>query len=146
MLLTRQKQNPVPPQLNMASMVDVVFLLLIFFMCTSSFTQIEDKLPTQLSQVGSGANQETIDLPPIRISLQRSPSGDVLITCENEIFRESEFKNLVKKLEEWRAIDDMRVIIEGQGTVPFGSMVRALDACYQADLRQVAFSAKGGEI
>lgn len=146
MLLTRQKQDPVPPQLNMASMVDVVFLLLIFFMCTSSFTQIEDKLPTQLSQVGSGTNQDTMDLPPIRISLQRSVSGAVLITCENEIFRESEFKNLVKKLEEWRAINDMRVIIEGQGTVPFGSMVRALDACYQADLQQVAFSAKGGEI
>ncbi len=146
MLLTRQKQNPIPPQLNMASMVDVVFLLLIFFMCTSSFTQIEDKLTTQLSQVGSATKQETIELPPIRISLQCSASGDVLITCENEIFRESEFKNLVKKLEEWRAIDDMRVIIEGQGTVPFGSMVRALDACYKADLRQVAFSAKGGQI
>ena len=144
MLLTRQKQDPVPPQLNMASMVDVVFLLLIFFMCTSSFTQIEDKLPTQLSQVGSGTNQETMDLPPIRISLQRSVSGVVLINCENEIF--TEFKDLVKKLEEWRAIDDVRVIIEGQGTVPFGYMVRAFDACYQADLRRVAFSAKGGEI
>jgi len=146
MLLTRQKQNPITPQLNMASMVDVVFLLLIFFMCTSSFTQIEDKLTTQLSQVGSGTKQETIELPPIRISLRRSASGEVLITCENEIFRESEFKNLVKKLEEWRAVDDIRVIIEGQGTVPFGSMVRALDACYKADLRQVAFSAKGGQI
>ena len=146
MLLTRQKQNPVPPQLNMASMVDVVFLLLIFFMCTSSFTQIEDKLTTQLSQVGSGANQQTIELPPIRISLWRSASGSVLITCGEDIFRESEFRNLVKKLEEWRNIDDIRVIIEGQGTVPFGSMVRALDACYQADLRQVALSAKAGQI
>lgn len=146
MLLTRQKQEPAAPQLNMASMVDVVFLLLIFFMCTSSFTQIEDKLPTQLSQAGTGTNQETMELPPIRITLHRSSSGAVLITCENENFLESEFRNLVTKLKEWRAIDDMRVIIEGQGTVPFGSMVRALDACYQADLRRVAFSAKGGEI
>jgi biopolymer transport protein ExbD len=146
MLLTRQKQEPAAPQLNMASMVDVVFLLLIFFMCTSSFTQIEDKLPTQLSQVGTGANQETMELPPIRIILHRNSSGAVLTTCENEDFLESEFRNLVRKLKEWRAIDDMRVIIEGQGTVPFGYMVRALDACYQAELRRVAFSAKGGEI
>lgn len=146
MLLTRQKQNPVAPQLNMASMVDVVFLLLIFFMCTSSFTQIEDKLTTQLSQIGSGTTQETIELPPVHIHLQRSASGAVLISCENEIFRESEYNNFLKKLTEWRAIDDMRVIIEGEGTVPFGSMVRAIDACYQADLRQVAFSATGGEM
>lgn len=146
MLLTRQKQNPALPQLNMASMVDVVFLLLIFFMCTSSFTQIEDNLSAQLSRINPSTNQASTDLPPVRISLQRSASGIVLITCENEAFTESQFKDFIEKLERLRAIDDVRVIIEGQGAVPFGSMVRVLDACYQADLKRVAFSAKGGGI
>ncbi len=145
MLLTRQQQNPANPQLNMASMVDVVFLLLIFFMCTSSFTQVEDNLPTQLSGIAPGTSQST-DLPPIRISLQRSASGSVLITCENEVFNESQYMDLVKKLEQLRAIDNVRVIIEGQGSIPFGLMVQALDACYLADLTRVAFSAKGSQI
>jgi len=145
MLLTRQKQNPAHPQLNMASMVDVVFLLLIFFMCTSSFTQIEDKLPTQLSRIAPGTSQST-DLPPVRISLQRSASGAVLISCENAVFSESQYPDLVKKLEQLRAIDDIRVIIEGQGSIPFGLMVKALDACYLADLSRVAFSAKGSQL
>jgi len=35
MLLTRRKQEQTRPQLNMAAMVAIVFLLLIFFMCTS---------------------------------------------------------------------------------------------------------------
>jgi biopolymer transport protein ExbD len=130
----------------MASMVDVVFLLLIFFMCTSSFTQIENNLPTQMSRIGPGASQRSTDLPPVRIALQRSASGAVLITCENEVFSESQYADLVKKLEQLRAIDDVRVIIEGQGTVPFGSMVKALDACYLADLGRVAFLAKGSQI
>lgn len=146
MLLTRQKQNPAAPQLNMASMVDVVFLLLIFFMCTSSFTQIEDNLPTQLSRTNPSPNQASTDLPPIRISLKRSASGIVVINCENEAFTESQYKDLVKKLGQLRAVDDVRVIIEGQGTIPFGTMVKALDACYLADLRRVAFSAKGSQI
>lgn len=146
MLLTRQKQNPSNPQLNMASMVDVVFLLLIFFMCTSSFTQIEDNLPTQLSRIVSSTSQESMDLPPVRISLKRSASGTVLITCENEAFAESQYKDLAKKLEQLRAIDDVRVIIEGQGSIPFGSMVKVLDACYLADLSRVAFSTKESKI
>jgi len=146
MLLTRQKQNPANPQLNMASMVDVVFLLLIFFMCTSSFTQIEDNLPTQLARIDSGTSQGSPDLPPVRIRLQRSASGAVLISCEDEVFSESQYAELVKKLKQLRAIDNVRIIIEGQGSVPFGLMVKALDACYLADLTRVAFSAKGSQI
>jgi biopolymer transport protein ExbD len=143
MLLTRQKQYPVPPQLNMASMVDVVFLLLIFFMCTSSFTQIEDKLPTQLSQVGSGTSEESLDFPPIRISLQGGP-GNLLITYNGQLY--SNFQTLLEKLRNDRISDEVSVIIEGQGTVSFESMVKAIDCCYQVNIQNVAFSTKGGEI
>jgi biopolymer transport protein ExbD len=143
MLLTRQKQDPVPPQLNMASMVDVVFLLLIFFMCTSSFIQIEDKLPTQLSQVGSGTSEESLDFPPVRISLQGGP-GNLLITYNGQLY--SNFQTLLEKLRNDRISDEVSVIIEGQGNVSYESMVKALDCCYQANIRNVAFSTKGGEI
>jgi biopolymer transport protein ExbD len=146
MLLTRQKQDPSKPQLNMASMIDVVFLLLIFFMCTSSFTQIEDNLPTQLTQINSASAQQSAELPPVRISLKRSASGTVVITCENDTFMESDTSGLLKKLEQLRTIDDIRVIIDGQGSVPFGSMVKVLDICYQAKLGRVAFSAEGDVI
>jgi biopolymer transport protein ExbD len=143
MLLTRQKQEPAPPQLNMASMVDVVFLLLIFFMCTSSFTQIEDKLLTQLSQIGSGTSEESMDFPPIRISLQGSP-GNLLVIYNGEPYYN--FQSLLEKLRNDRIGDDVSVIIEGQGTVSYDSMVKALDCCYLANIQHVAFSTRGDTI
>ena len=39
--------------LNMTSMIDVVFLLLIFFICTANFNPLEERLPMNLSHPGS---------------------------------------------------------------------------------------------
>ncbi len=140
MLLTRQKRVPVRPGLNMASMVDIVFLLLIFFMCTSSFVMPEGSLPAQLPRSGVRADEDMLD--PVRIQVNVAGEG-VLITCDEQACGTDE--QLLAMLKERRALADVPVIISGQGAVPFDAMVRALDACYQADLWKVAFSAKGFE-
>ena len=139
MALTRQRRQPTPPELNMASMIDVVFLLLIFFMCTSSFETLENDMPSQMPQAGTGEVEET-DFEPVRINLTRI-SNSTVIKCGDDIC--ATFKALLAKLKSLRSIDDIPVIIEGEETVPFGHMVATLDMCYQADLRKVAFSAKG---
>ncbi|MDZ7616671.1 MAG: biopolymer transporter ExbD [Patescibacteria group bacterium] len=46
--------------LSMAPMIDVIFLLLIFFVCTASFRPPEQSLPTQVSLPGS----EPVETPP----------------------------------------------------------------------------------
>jgi biopolymer transport protein ExbD len=143
MLLTRQKQESASPQLNMAAMVDVVFLLLIFFMCASSISQVENSLSSQVSHLGPGEGQESQDYLPIHIELQRVPNG-VLVTLEEEPF--ADFDSLVARLREMRTSEEIPVIIKGQGAVPYGYMVAALDACYRAGFERVAFSAKGTDL
>ncbi|MCK5114720.1 MAG: biopolymer transporter ExbD, partial [Phycisphaerae bacterium] len=69
MLLTRQSLKPVRPVLNIAAMIDVVFLLLIFFMCTISFEAVDKDLSAQIPQV-SGDPSEESDFEPIRIELR----------------------------------------------------------------------------
>jgi biopolymer transport protein ExbD len=131
----------------MASMIDIVFLLLIFFMCTSSFRKQEMEMQTLLPRLESGEKGEAGDFTPIRIRL-RSVADGVLVTLRVMGRREEAvgtFDALVEKLKQRRAIADVSVIIEGQGTVMLGHMVSALDACHKADLRRVAFSAKGVE-
>ena len=140
MKLTRQTRKPGRIELNMASMIDVVFLLLIFFMCTSTFT-LEKELRSHLPQASGAAAAEPPDFGPVRIKLSSLGKG-VLITCDGTSC--SDLDALVKALEARRAVADMAVIIEGQGTVPFRYMAGALDACHRADLHRVAFSAKGG--
>ncbi len=140
MLLTRQKRKPTRPTLNMAAMVDIVFLLLIFFMCTTSFKKPERHLPSQLPETGISLRPEQEEFDPIRIRLSML-SDELHLTCDAQVCEN--FAELRRQLAARRAITDAPVIIEGVAEVPFGHMVSALDSCYQANLRRVAFSAKG---
>ncbi len=62
-------------QLEMTPMIDVTFLLLIFFMCTIKFKSLEGKLGAYLPK---GAGQERLDEPPstpISLAIQVDSSG-----------------------------------------------------------------------
>lgn len=133
MRLTRQKSVLAVPQLNMASMVDVVFLLLIFFMCTSSLNQPENDISSQLSGRGQRAVPERL----VRIRLLNVATG-VLITCDERSI--PDFLSLETELQRRASLEDRPVVIEGQAGVPFRFMVAALDACHRAGVRRVAFS------
>lgn len=140
MRLTRQHRRPGLPELGMAPMIDVVFLLLIFFMCTASWKLLENQMPSQLPRAGLGDQSQQDDFDPIRVRLSRSATG-VLVECDGQAC--GTFDGLVERLRARSRIVQLPVLIEGEPTVPFGHMVAALDACYRADLRSVAFSAKG---
>jgi len=137
MRLTRQKSVLAVPQLNMASMVDVVFLLLIFFMCTSSLNQPENDISSQLSRLGTGTGQGAVPERPVRIRLLGVTAG-VLITCDEK--RIADFPSLEAELQRRAALEDRPVVIEGQAGVPFRYMVAALDVCHRAGMWRVAFS------
>jgi biopolymer transport protein ExbD len=52
-------------EIKMTPMIDVVFLLLVFFVWTASFQIVERLLPSNLSQVTGTLPQETDEPPPI---------------------------------------------------------------------------------
>ena len=140
MQLTRQRHTSKRAVLNMAAMIDVVFLLLIFFMCTSSFVRPERNLRSRLPQAGAPGAADAEPLDPVRIRLSRSPAG-VVVTCDDQACATTD--RLVGMLRARRALGDPSVIIQGAAAVPFGRMVTALDACHRAGLYRVAFSPKG---
>ena len=139
MLLKRQMFKPARPALNMGAMIDVVFLLLIFFMCTTSFQSLESGLSVQLPRLSSeSTRQEEYD--PIWIRLFMTEDR-FRITCDSQAC--ANFAKLKDMLSARRSIADIPVIIEGQDTIPFRYMVTALDTCYEVGLNRVAFSAQG---
>ncbi|MBF9043924.1 biopolymer transporter ExbD [Rhodobacterales bacterium HKCCE4037] len=65
--------------LSLTSLIDVIFLLLLFFMLTSTFTRFSE---IQLSAAGSGASASSADTPPLflrlgeaRLTLNGSETG-----------------------------------------------------------------------
>ena len=140
MRLTRQKRIIERQSLNMPAMIDVVMLLLIFFMCTTAFNEPEKALFTQVSRMGKGHSFEMQDFEPIEIFLKKSEKG-VSVLCDGQAC--SSFDSLEMMLQKRRQIADVRVTIKGQGNVPFWYMVATVDTCYAAHLSRVSFSTKG---
>lgn len=64
---------PTRMSLNLTSMIDVVFLLLIYFVVTASFTPGEGILTAKLPQGTGTANP--LKLPPQPLNIQVSPVG-----------------------------------------------------------------------
>jgi len=125
----------------MAAMVDVVFLLLVFFLCTSSISQLESSLSSQVSPLGPGSGRESEDTLPYIVRLERVSEG-VLVSLEDRPC--ATFEGLFERLREtYIRSGDGSVLIKGQGAVPYRYMIAALDACRRAGFQRVAFSAKG---
>lgn len=128
--------------LNLAAMVDVVFLLLIFFMCAHQWRVPEGALPANIP-TGTGqepqAPERLRDLPPIHIRL--TGSGDAVeIFCQER--PAADLETLTAQLVQLAGIDrSVPVIIDAQGPVAFRWVIRALNACLKADLANVAFTA-----
>lgn len=140
MRLTRQKRKSERKMLDMAPMIDIIMLLLIFFMCTTSFRAPEKALDAQISQTHQQFISSMPDLAPIEIELVIS-GGNVIIECDSQLC--ADFKALGRMLKDRRRVADAEVIVRGAGDVALSYMVAAVDTCYDAGLNKVALSTRG---
>ena len=123
------------------SMIDVVFLLLIFFMCASKFKTLEQRLEANLPKdEGQNPIQKKIEKPQ-EIRIKITLDGErIVIMAEDYPCRD--LNDLAAKLKTLAAnMPGLPVIIDGRQKVPFFAIIGALDACARADLHDVKFQA-----
>lgn len=127
-------------QLRMTPMIDVVFLLLIFFMCVSKWKQAEGNLSAELPAEGAPTQQPppVLDLEKIVIRLQRS--GDAVDIRMNERLCPS-FDALFDNLKVLRRQVDVPVIIDADRDVQFRFAISALNVTVKAEFSNVSFAA-----
>ncbi len=126
----------------MASMIDVVFLLLIFFMCTTTFDKLDPTLRSEMPATPKNPQQQQ-DFEPIQIQVRPAARG-ALVTIDGQAC--ADFRELYGRLRARRQVADVPVIIMGHEEVPFEYMVAALDACNRAGLEKTALSVRGAGI
>ncbi len=128
----------------MTPMIDVIFLLLIFFVCTASFQRIEQVLPTRLSLLGDiqtdiPAEPELIDLDEIVVELLWRGSQPSWRINQREYQRLAEVATV---LQAARALEaDLPVILDPQPAVPMEHVIDVYDLCRQVGLQRVRFAA-----
>lgn len=128
----------------MTPMIDVIFQLLIFFVCASAGQTIESHLPTELA-AGSveSANPIVVERPFGEVWLrlkQRDDEVTVVELNDREYSDESALRKTLLALAE--TTPEIPVILDIEGAVPLGDVVRVYDACQSAQFRQVSFATK----
>ena len=120
--------------MNMTPMIDVVFLLIIFFLVSSHLARQETQVALDLPTASTGEALEESTLQ--RITLNVMPDGTVLLAGQP-----IEPQELATKLrfEQDRSGDELEVRIRGDREVPYSIIEPLLVACAEAGVWNVTF-------
>lgn len=130
-------------ELSMTSMIDVVFLLLIFFVCTASFQAAELILPSNLSISGSSSIEIELEPPDDleEIVLEVTPDGESVVWKVNERIcgSRAELRDLLAAYAE---VDrSLPVIVDCHDQVPLAEAISSYDLARSVGLAKVQFAA-----
>jgi len=137
MKLSKRKKNSNEAQLNLPAMVDVILLLLIFFMCTRSFNEPEKVLHSKILKQGITDSLELKDIEPIEITLSKIKSG-IVLDCDGRKFEN--FESLSNFLKSLRKVAEVEVIIKSNNNVPFKYVAETLERCTAAGFSNTGLS------
>lgn len=123
---------------NLVPLLDVMFLLLIFFLVSTTFAKDEVDMNLVLPEARSGAPAESGNLLVINVAQDGAITVDGRQVATMEALRQ--------KLRAAASRNrDQQVLIRGDTRVQFGLVAQALDACLEASLKSVAIRARPAE-
>ncbi len=119
-----------PIQLNLTPLIDVVFLLLIFFMVTTTFnqdTQLQIELPTM-------STQQTSDAQAIQVFVNRQGQ----IALEDQILLNTSALTLKEAIMSHPKYNPQsKIIVSADAQAPHQMVVRVLDVAAGVGYQQV---------
>ncbi|MCA8947996.1 MAG: biopolymer transporter ExbD [Planctomycetes bacterium] len=119
--------------INMMPLVDVVFLLLIFFLAATTFANEEVELALKLPDARAGESAEPVQ----RLVVNVFADGRLVVDG-----REVTLEALRQKLAAAaRRNSDQSVLVRGDRAAQFGVGIAVLDACKLAKITKVDFGA-----
>jgi len=130
----RGQLDPEREGFQLAPLIDIVFLLLVFFVVTSALQQLERQMDLNVPTAEEG-----------RVPRQRAPyyinvTRDGTIIISNRTLTHDELKSWLKDLHDAYSAAPPPVVIRADRDTAFQHFVRVLDACAAADIRNVAYA------
>jgi biopolymer transport protein ExbD len=126
-----------PPRVDITPLIDVVFLMLIFFMVSTTFdkqTQLKVELP-------SATTTDTSEKPVDKIEITIDAKGDFYVNERELVKHDAEtLRRSMQKIADGRS--DLPVIVSGDRNAPLQSMMTVLDVAAQLDLVHLSFVAR----
>ena len=133
-LTSRKVQREKKVTLSMTSMIDVVFLLLIFFMTTAAFVKTERDIDSTI-KVNEKSAAQASDLEPAIVEIVSGGSGFVYRVGSRELTSEVELTNVLRAFP--NKLDGAFVRVSDGA--PFRMAAAAIQACKDADFSAVSY-------
>jgi biopolymer transport protein ExbD len=120
------------PNLNLTSLIDVVFLLIVFFMTASRFTDPARDIDLKLPEVAEGESLSVAD-----------KAREVVVRADGSMELDHEaiaLPELTAQLRDAITTGQQSVVILGDAGCPFQHIAAAMAACKEAGVVELAVS------
>lgn len=123
------------PTLNLTPMIDIVFLLIIFFMVGTKFTEDEKQIGLDVPEVNDiGALTSAPEKKMVNLF------KDGRITLDRQ---EVDLEQLHTQLTQAKAeYQDLGVLVRGDADIPFQNVATVLNTCRQAGIAEMGISVR----
>jgi len=117
----KQRENV---DINLVSLIDVVFVLLLFFVVTTTFTR-ETQLRVELPEAVSGSPAEDQQLKQLDIAI----SAEGVFSVNNQLLPKNDLASLMDAMQkESNGDTNMPLSISADGKTQHQSVITAMDA------------------
>jgi len=129
MLIRSAQGESAAPSIELTPIIDMVFLLLIFFLVATTFKQSEREMQIALPETESGG--------PISMSLKElivNVAGDGSIVVAGQTVEPESLRAMVA--EAVKNNPQQKVTVRGDKNASYGTMARVLDICKAAGVQE----------
>lgn len=132
-------KNDMPQEIGfqLAPMLDVVFLLLIFFIVTQTFSLTEQDLSVKVPSAQQANKTDSRLLNEIILNVRK----DGAVTINREVFPLEQLSKKMMRLAQAGA-DKTPVLIRGDADCSYQSIINVVDECLKARIYNIRFSTK----
>jgi len=134
----RQRQAGARPGFQIAPMIDIVFLLLCFFVASQMFAQWESEIDIKLPTAETGNIPERL---PGEIIINVRQDGTTVVN--RQTLGPGDLLKMLSSVS--RDFPGQPVLIRADRATAYEHVVRALDLCRQADIWNISFATAGSE-
>lgn len=131
-----RKKSSAAPVLALTSMLDVIFLLLCFFVTVSVFSQWESEISIQLP---SAASADQPDRLPGEIIVNLAKDGTMKVNGRS--MSHAELKDNLARVA--RFYPGQPVIIRADKASRYDSLIRVIDVCRSAEIWNFSLATEG---
>jgi biopolymer transport protein ExbD len=129
-----KKAGPNPnPGVPLTPMIDVVFLLLCFFVTSQIFAQWETEIDVALPTAATGGMPQRL---PGEVIINVRADGTAVVN--GQTLDDAQLRSMMDRLVE--LFPGQPVLLRADKTTAYEHVVRVLDTCRQADIWNISFA------